>query len=391
MQPLSSTPHLNAEPTKTSLQLLLFVDKRPGVTEQIRQVQSYLRELSQNYAFELQVIDVSEQPYLAEHFKLVVTPSLVKIKPEPRHILTGTDLVKQLEKWWQRWQRQVEDTSSSPPTTNKPTQGTAKTAVAQSAEVMQLTDQIFRLNQEKESLQEQLRFKERIITMLAHDLRNPLTATSIALETLEGQWDPQQPPEMILPPEMLQRLTQQARQQTQIIERMIANCLEAARHTTVAMQIHPQPVNLKSLCQQVIHDLADQFASKAQQLKLDLPNDLPQVYADANQIQQVLINLLDNASKYTPEDGVIQLAVLHRTTQQVQVSVCDNGLGIPIENQEHIFDPEFRLQRDYSQTGYGLGLASCRQIVMAHYGQIWVDSQMGRGSNFHFTLPVYRA
>lgn len=388
MQPLPPAPYLNADINRLPLQVLLFVDKRPAVTEQIRQVQAYLKELSLNYQFELQVIDVSEQPYLAEHFKLIVTPSLVKISPEPRHTLTGTNLVEQLEKWWPRWQRQIENSTA---TTSCSTQGTAKTAVAQSSEVMQLTDKIFRLNQEKESLQEQLRFKERIITMLAHDLRNPLTATAIALETLEGQWSQQRAADATLPPEVLQRLAQQARQQTQIIERMIANLLEASSNTTAVVQIRPQPVNLKALCQQVVNDLTDQFVSKAQQLKLDLPNDLPQVYADTNQIQQVLINLLDNASKYTPKGGVIQLAALHRTTQQVQISVCDDGLGIPIENQERIFDAEFRLQRDHAQTGYGLGLASCRQIVMAHYGQIWVDSQVERGSNFHFTLPVYRA
>ena len=74
----------------------------------------------------------------------------------------------------------------------------------------------------------------------------------------------------------------------------------------------------------------------------------------------------------------------------VQFSVSDTGPGIPPEKQERIFEGHFRLQRDQEQEGYGLGLALCRKIVRAHYGQIWVDSSLGNGSCFNFTLPVYR-
>jgi len=72
------------------------------------------------------------------------------------------------------------------------------------------------------------------------------------------------------------------------------------------------------------------------------------------------------------------------------VTVADNGPGIPPEDQERIFEPSTRLEHQHHETGYGLGLAVCRQIVQAHYGRIWVESAPGRGSTFHFTLPVYR-
>jgi two-component system, OmpR family, clock-associated histidine kinase SasA len=107
-------------------------------------------------------------------------------------------------------------------------------------------------------------------------------------------------------------------------------------------------------------------------------------------LRQLLVNLLDNATKYTPQGGQISLSVLHRTSQKVQVTVCDTGPGIPPEKQERIFEGHFRLERDEKQEGYGLGLALCRRIAQAHYGQIWVDSSPNRGSSFHFTLPVYR-
>ena len=84
------------------------------------------------------------------------------------------------------------------------------------------------------------------------------------------------------------------------------------------------------------------------------------------------------------------ISALHRTTQKVQVSIQDTGPGIPGDKQARIFEESFRLQRDQSQDGYGLGLALCLRIVRAHYGQIWVDSALQQGSTFHFTLPVYK-
>lgn len=90
-------------------------------------------------------------------------------------------------------------------------------------------------------------------------------------------------------------------------------------------------------------------------------------------------------------EGLIQIAVLHCTSQKIQVSVCGKGSGIPVKNQQRIFEDQFHLEQDQHQEGYGTGLALCRQIIQTHYGQIWVDSKPNQGSCFHFTLPVYRA
>ncbi|NET53595.1 MAG: histidine kinase, partial [Merismopedia sp. SIO2A8] len=131
-----------------------------------------------------------------------------------------------------------------------------------------------------------------------------------------------------------------------------------------------------------------QFKAKSLQIKTDIPNDLPHVYADPDRVRQLLLNLLDNAAKYTPVGGTIDISALHRTTQTIQVTICDSGPGIPKENQERIFEDQFRLKRDEETEGYGIGLSLCQRIVRAHYGQIWVDSSLGQGSSFHFTLPV---
>lgn len=368
-----------------SLELLLFVDKRSGASEQVQRIRQQFEGLQAQYPIDLKIIDVGEQPYLAEHFKLVATPVLIKISPEPRQTLAGKNLLDQVDLWWERWQQELdqrrdmaEGLSANPP------------PLGYSVELMRLADEVFRLNQENEALREQLRFKDRIIAMLAHDLRNPLTAASIALETLDGNWESQEgEPVNRIEPELLQRLTHHARTQMQVIERMITNLLQAARGSSSELSLQPRKVDLKSLCQEVLADLSSHFESKQQKLQTDIPTDLPLVYADSDRVRQVLINLLENASKYTPEQGLIEVSILHRTTQKIQVSICDNGPGIPLENQERIFEDKFRLQRDEHQEGYGLGLALCRRIIRAHYGQIWVESVPGQGSGFHFTLPVY--
>ena len=117
---------------------------------------------------------------------------------------------------------------------------------------------------------------------------------------------------------------------------------------------------------------------------------MPYVYADEDLVRQVIVNLLDNAMKYAPLEGKIQVSLLHRTTQKIQVTVCDDGPGIPEENRDRIFEDHFRLQRDEGKEGYGLGLSLCQRIVRAHYGRIWVDTSPRGGGCFHFTLPVYR-
>jgi len=388
-------PSVTASPNlEAPLQLLLFVDKRPNSREQIRQIRAYLKELDSRFDYDLQVIDVSEQPYLVEHFKLVVTPALIKIHPDPRQTLTGNNLVVQIGNCWPRWQRSVEDylANRQPPTSNLEvaTKADFGPSIVNTAELMRLSDEIFHLKQRQEELQEQLQFKDRIIAMLAHDLRNPLTAAAIAVETLELSQDPNDVRASRLTPALMGQLLKHARTQIREIDRMITDILQAARGNTAEIRVQPQILDLGQLCESAFEQFREKLQLKAQRLETDIPSDLPLVYADREWVRRVLLNLLDNASKYTPESGMIQVSILHRTTQKVQVSVCDNGPGIPEADRERIFKEKVRLQRDESQEGYGLGLSLCQRVIRAHYGQIWVDSVAHQGSCFHFTLPVHR-
>jgi two-component system clock-associated histidine kinase SasA len=387
-----ASPNFNTYPNAV-LQLLLFVDRRSSSQEELKRIRGYLDSVKSDGNFALEVIDVGEQPYLAEHFKLIATPTLIKVHPEPRHSLTGSNLVLQLDHCWGKWQQSAHEYSDRCPTTIHEGQGSVNScfpSIATSSEIIQLSDEIFRLKREKEELQDQLRFKDRLISMLAHDLRNPLTSTSIALETLETLNHPDNADKLEANPNLSDRLLHHARTQTRQIEQMIFDVLESARSQDGYLSIVPQKINLAELCQDALDRQWENFETRGLTVKTDLPQDLPEAHADANRVRQVLMNLLDNAAKYTPEGGTISLALLHRTAQKIQVSISDTGPGIPFDKQQRIFDDRVRLERDEQTDGYGLGLSLCMRVVRSHYGQIWVDSQPGQGSTFHFTLPVYR-
>lgn len=379
---------------RVPLKLLLFIDKRPSLARQMRQIKQYLKTLETHFEFNLDVVDIGEQPYLAEHYKLVASPALIKISPAPQQMLAGSDIVNQLERWWPKWQQEHLDTlnlaeiGESDPSPDPLTQDNHPLATA---EVMKLSDEIFRLNQTREELEAQLRFKDRIIAMMAHDLRNPLTAASIAVETLELGYAPNQTRNITLSPELTGQLLKHAKTQIRAINRMITDILKAARGASMELPIVPQEMDLPSLCLEVVDAFQNRLQEKQQVLITEIPQDLPTVYADGSQVKRVVANLLDNAIKYTPQGGQVSIIALHRTTQKVQVAVVDTGPGIPPENRDKIFEESYRLQRDVTQEGYGLGLALCQRIIRAHYGQIWVDSAPGDGSSFCFTLPVYRA
>lgn len=394
--------------TQATIQLLLFVDRRPSSWEQMRYIRRYL-ENTDEQNFSLEVVDVSKQPYLAEHFKLIATPTLLKLYPEPRQMLAGSNLVIQLERYWLRWQKMLSDeppaiapAPSSSDITHasngikdqdghepefNASMGSMGQSLAISSEVFELSDRVFALEKEKADLEDRLNFKDRLISILAHDLRNPLTAISIALETLETLLHQNTLDSRL---DIAAKLFHHARTQSRQIDRMITDILETSHSGCDRFPIYPQDLDLEALCKDVLNQQQEHLERKQHRVCTDIPKDLPHAYADGERIRQLISNLLDNAIKYTPEKGTIKIAILHRTSQKLQISISDTGPGIPIEDQTTVFEDRFRLNRDESQDGYGLGLALCQRIVRAHYGRIWVDSRPGCGSTFHFTLPVYR-
>ena len=365
------------------LQLLLFVDDRYKTKEELRKVRATLENLTGGRGYAMQEVNVAKEPHLTEYYKVVATPTLIRTYPTPRQILAGADLAIQLEHWWPSWQELVDNQAVE---TNLENSALASQSDRAAMETLRLSDEIFRLKQENAEWQSQLRFKDRLITILAHDLRNPLTAAILAIDTLLLH---SQENEQTLDPKLVRQLLSQGRRQLRLIDHMITGLLESGRSSNKQFKMIPVKTSLSELCHDSIEKIEEQLRTKSQTLETDIPSDIPPVCVDREWIQQVLMNLLDNAVKYTPTGGTINLSVLHRTTQKVQVSICDTGPGIPEEQREQIFEDSFRLERDADADGYGIGLSLCQKIVQAHYGKIWVDSISGQGSCFHFTLPAY--
>jgi two-component system clock-associated histidine kinase SasA len=369
-----------------TLQLLLFIDERSSSRDSVASICAYLKHLQVEYFFTLDIVEIDKKPHLVEHFKLVATPALVKITPAPKQTLAGSDLIEQLEKWWSKWKASAIATEKDLAKEYSNGKNYIK-SIGSSAEEIALTEKIFHLQQQNEELVEKLRFKDGVLEMLAHDLRSPLTAALMAVETIELC---QQKENTLKNQQLKKQLFDRARKQFQIINGMIEGLLQTDRNSPAKLNIEPHRLNLQFLLRETIVEYQKKIKQKSLSLKIDIPQDLPDIYGDEQLIRQLLINLLENAIKYTPTEGEILLAALHRTSQKIQVSLCNTGSSIPQETRERIFEGRFRLKRDKNQEGYGLGLSLCRNIVLAHYGRIWVDSSTTYGICFHFTLPVYR-
>jgi len=153
------------------------------------------------------------------------------------------------------------------------------------------------------------------------------------------------------------------------------------------MEMEFEKISLQRLCQNVAGMLEKQTAEKRVHLAVEVPQDIPDVKADANKITWVLTNLITNALRYTESEGSIRLSAAHHGPY-IHVSVIDNGPGIPFEDQSRIFDKFVQIKSDTALGGSGLGLAICREIIRAHGGTIWVDSIPGEGSTFTFTVQA---
>jgi two-component system, OmpR family, clock-associated histidine kinase SasA len=370
----------------SSVQLILFVDDRSRGTKEYQATIDYLAQAGIEYS--LKIVNVTEQPDLAEYFKLMATPTLVKLSPAPRQVFTGSSLLFELQNWLPNWQAALQQEQAEQAERSDPSPLNPVLNIAHIQEVLRLSDEVFKLRQQQAELKEQLRFKEQAIGILAHDLRNPLTAANLALDTLAIARNPDDLRISHLQPEMVQKLVSRAKEQVMIVDRLISDILQLSLGSVAEITISPHRFEIKKLLLSAIEQMAESLTRKQQEISTDIPQDIPPIYADAERIRQVLINLLDNASKYTPVGGQIKVVVLHRTSQKVQVTIIDNGAGIPTADHDLVFQKYYRIKRDESEEGYGLGLPLCKSIIRAHYGQIWIESSE-RGSSFHFTLPVY--
>ena len=172
------------------------------------------------------------------------------------------------------------------------------------------------------------------------------------------------------------------------LSRLIEQLLDLEQLETGQAVLHKSEASLSGLIAEAVEEVHPVAEGKGHVLSINLGSDsLPLVDMDGEMIRRVLINLLENAIKYSPSEGKISVK-LDRSDNNLRVEVSDNGPGIPKEDQTSIFEKFARVQRKGRPKGLGLGLAFCRLAVEAHGGRIWVKSEPGQGSAFYFTLPT---
>ncbi|MEW5870153.1 MAG: histidine kinase N-terminal 7TM domain-containing protein [Chloroflexota bacterium] len=231
--------------------------------------------------------------------------------------------------------------------------------------------------------QKQLEKLRDILTQtIVHDLRNPLTVISTSLEILRT---PSLDGDSLS--EEQDQVLEIASVNVQRMSDLISSILDISRMEQGSMPVRRAPFALAILATNAI-DLQSLLAdSKNLRLENNVSRDLPQALGDAALIQRVLQNLLDNAVKFTPDGGTVQVNASYQPEEhQIVVEICDTGLGIPTELQPRLFQ-KF-VAGTHSRSGSGLGLAFCRLAVEAHGGSIWIESENNSGTKFVFTLPA---
>jgi signal transduction histidine kinase len=146
-------------------------------------------------------------------------------------------------------------------------------------------------------------------------------------------------------------------------------------------------VETVSLIERAVLDVTPVAKGRRQTITAKLPKALPPIWVDEDMARRVLINLIENSVKFTPPDGKLEVGARHKN-EWVYLWVKDNGPGIPLSEQERIFDKFTRLRGSSKTSGLGIGLAFCRLAVLGHGGKIWIESEPGKGSTFHFTFPI---
>jgi sigma-B regulation protein RsbU (phosphoserine phosphatase) len=234
--------------------------------------------------------------------------------------------------------------------------------------------------------QQQLKIKDQFLSHVSHELRSPLAVihqfVTILLDRLAGDLTPEQTEYLGI---ILRNVNQ--------LRKMIEELLEVTRAETGKLAIHPQWTPLPELIHETLEPMQIAASGKGINLSAEISSDLPFAYADPNRVRQILMNLIDNAIKFTPEKGriVVRARASSEDPHFLCISVADTGCGIPPEETKKIFDSMYQVKDsiEINRKGLGLGLYICKGLVSRHGGRIWVESEFKHGSTFYFTLPIF--
>jgi two-component system sensor histidine kinase KdpD len=243
-------------------------------------------------------------------------------------------------------------------------------------------DRMKRAREEANRLAASERLQKVLLGSISHDIKTPLTGVIGSLSTLLE--------EPTLGEPARHELLTIAYRETKQLEQFVAHVLEMTRLEAGEVRVHEEPSDLRS----VIHGAVDHLreALDGRQCRVELPPQLPLVYVDAILLPHALINVLDNAAKYSPPDTPIEVTASLRRLDVV-ISVADRGIGIPAEHLHRVFEKFHRLRQPASKNGVtggaGLGLPIAKGIVEAHGGAIWAEQRPGGGTIVNISLPLH--
>lgn len=220
------------------------------------------------------------------------------------------------------------------------------------------------------------RARRDFVANISHELRTPLSNIDLAAQTLRQTG---------ADGDIARRMLDQIHAQVQTLSQLSQEMMELAQIESGQVLLKLEPAALEPVIRRCATNLMPQAAVKKQHLTLEVPSELTALIDEA-MIGRVISNLVHNAVKFTPEGGVITVSA-EPVDDDIQISVRDNGPGIPREEQKRVFERFYKADRARSGGGTGLGLAIARHIVEGHGGRIWVESAPGQGATFRFTVP----
>lgn len=241
-------------------------------------------------------------------------------------------------------------------------------------ELNRLAESFNRMAQDLEGVEQRRRD---LVGDMTHELRTPLTIIEGYLEGLaDGTIEPS--------PDMYQRLARE----TVRLRRLVNDLQELSKAEAGYLPVNLQPVQVRSLLVAIVQKFSDQLLDDGPQLRVDCPELLPMAIADPERVEQVLVNLVGNALRYTPEGSITLRARVEN--DHIWIAVIDTGQGIAAADLPHVFERFWRSDRsrDRHSGGTGIGLAISRRLVELQRGTIEAESELGKGSTFRFSLPI---
>lgn len=245
-------------------------------------------------------------------------------------------------------------------------------------EILCIGNDISKIKKAEELLKEMDQRKSAFVANVSHEFKNPLGNMSLSLEYilsgLAGEVSEKQAVKLKIVQKNIQRLV-----------RLVTDLLDISKIEAGKMKLKKEEVSIADLASEVIACNSDEIAKNKMTFEKEFAESSGRVWADRDKLSEVIINLLSNAIKYTPAGGKITMG-LSGTEEEVRFEISDSGQGIAKEDLCKLFDKFERLTAE-RQEGTGLGLAITKDIISLHKGRIWVESELGKGSKFIFTMP----